>query len=46
MRAATEYVYVAQDMRRIIVVAVLLFGALVALWLAVVVLRVIPLEFY
>jgi hypothetical protein len=45
-RAATEYVYVAQDMRRILVVAGLLIGAMFALWLLVVVLKVIPLPFY
>jgi hypothetical protein len=45
-RAATEYVYVAQDLKRISVVGSLLFGALIVLWLAVVVLRVIPLPFY
>ena len=38
--------YVAQDMRRIAVVAALLFGILFALWLLIVVLRVIPLPFY
>ncbi len=45
-RAATEYLYVAQDMRRILLVAGSLFGVLVVLWLLVVVLRVIPLPFY
>jgi hypothetical protein len=45
-RAATEYVYVAQDMRRILAVAGLLFGVLILLWLVVVVLKVIPLPFY
>jgi hypothetical protein len=45
-RAATEYVYVAQDMRRILVVAGALFGVLILLWLAVVVLGIIPLPFY
>jgi hypothetical protein len=45
-RAATEYVYVAQDMRRILLVAGALIGFLFALWLAVVVLKVIPLPFY
>ena len=45
-RAATEYVYVAQDMRRILLVAGGLIGLLFALWLLVVVLRVIPLPFY
>lgn len=45
-RAATEYVYVAQDLRRITVVAVLLFGVLILLWLAIVVFKIIPLPFY
>lgn len=45
-RAATEYVYVSQDMRRILLVASALVGILFALWLLVVVLRVIPLPFY
>ncbi len=45
-RAATEYVYVSQDMRRILLVASGLIGILFALWLLVVVLRVIPLPFY
>ena len=45
-RAATEYVYVAQDMRRILLVAAALFGVLVVAWLLVVVLRVVPLPFY
>jgi hypothetical protein len=45
-KAATEYVYVAQDMRRILFVAALLFGAMIILWLVLVVMRVIPLPFY
>ena len=45
-RAATEYVYVAQDMRRILVVSSLLFATLIVLWLLVVVFRVIELPFY
>ena len=45
-RAATEYVYVAQDMRRIIAVAALLFGVLILLWVAIVLLKIIPLPFY
>lgn len=45
-RAATEYVYVAQDMRRIALVAALLLVTLIVLWLLIVVLRVIPLDFY
>jgi hypothetical protein len=46
VRAATEYVYVAQDMRRILLVCGILVAVLIALWLLIVVLRVIPLEFY
>jgi hypothetical protein len=42
-KAATEYVYVAQDVRRIVVVGALLFGIMFALWVLIVVLRVIPL---
>ena len=45
-RAATEYVYVAQDLQRISVVGALIVGALIVLWLLIVVLRVIPLPFY
>ena len=45
-RAANEYVYVAQDMRRILVVAAALFGTLIILWLLIVVMKVIPLPFY
>jgi hypothetical protein len=45
-RAATEYLYVSQDMRRIFLVAGALIGALLALWLLVVVLHVIELPFY
>jgi len=45
-KAATEYVYVAQDMRRILFVAALLFGALIIMWMALVVMRVLPLPFY
>jgi len=46
VRAATEYVYVAQDMRRILLVAGALFGTLFVLWILLVVMRVIPLPFY
>ena len=46
VRAATEYVYVSQDMRRIVVVAGGLIVVLFALWLLIVVMRVIPLPFY
>jgi len=45
-RAATEYLYVAQDMRRILAVAGALFATLVVLWLLIVVLRVVALPFY
>lgn len=45
-KAATEYVYVAQDMRRILLVAAALFGLLVVGWVLIVLLRVVPLPFY
>jgi hypothetical protein len=45
-RAATEYVYVSQDIRRIVVVAGGLVLVLFALWLLIVVMKVIPLPFY
>ena len=45
-RAATEYVYVAQDFRRIVLVAGVLIGFLFVLWVLLVVLRVVPLPFY
>jgi len=45
-RAATEYVYVAQDLRRILVVAGGLIGLLFTLWVLVVVMKVIALPFY
>jgi hypothetical protein len=45
-RAATEYLYVAQDMRRILAVAGGLFATLIVLWVLIVALRVIPLPFY
>lgn len=45
-KAATEYVYVAMDMRRILVVAAILFGILFVAWLLIVVLRLVPLTFY
>ena len=45
-RAATEYVYVAQDLRRILLVAGALMGLLFALWLLLVVMKVIALPFY
>ena len=45
-RAATEYVYVSQDIRRILIVSTVLFGVLIALWPALVVLRVVALPFY
>lgn len=45
-KAATEYVYVAKDMRRILIVAALLGGVMVLLWVLLVVMRVVPLPFY
>jgi hypothetical protein len=42
-RAATEYVYVAQDLRRIALVAVSLIGILLLLWIVLVVMGVSPL---
>lgn len=42
-RAATEYVYVAQDLRRIAVVAGLLIGILLLLWVILVIMGVSPL---
>lgn len=45
-RAATEYVYVARDIRRILVVSVGLFAIMVALYVLLVVARVVPLPFY
>ncbi len=42
-RAATEYVYVAQDLRRIAVVAALLIGILLLLWIVLVVMGASPL---
>lgn len=46
VRAATEYLYVAQDLRRILFVAAGLVAVLLALWLVIVVLRLVPLPFY
>jgi hypothetical protein len=40
-RAATEYVYVAQDVRRIVAVGLLLFAIMLVLWILIVVARVI-----
>jgi Flp pilus assembly protein TadB len=45
-RAATEYVYVSLDMRRILLVAAALFGTLIVLWLLLVVMKVVALPFY
>ena len=45
-RAATEYVYVAHDLRRILLVAAGLIGLMLALWLVVVVLKLVALPFY
>jgi hypothetical protein len=39
-RAQTEYVYVGQDLRRILIVGALLFGILLALWIVLVILGV------
>ena len=41
-KAASEYVYVVQDVRRIVLVAAGLFGTMFLLWILIVVLRVIP----
>jgi len=41
-KAASEYVYVAQDVRRIVLVAAGLFGTMFLLWILIVILRVIP----
>jgi len=45
-RAATEYVYVGQDLRRIAIVSTVLVGLMIAAWLLIVVLQIIPLDFY
>ena len=45
-RAATEYVYVAKDLRRILLVAALLSTIMFTLWVLLVVMRVVPLPFY
>ena len=45
-RAATEYVYVAQDIRRIVLVTSALVTVLFVLWFLLVVAKVIPLPFY
>jgi hypothetical protein len=45
-KAATEYVYVAKDMRRILLVAGALAGVMLILWLLLVVMRVVHLPFY
>jgi hypothetical protein len=45
-RAANEYVYVAQDIRRILIVSAVLFSAMIVVWLLIVVLKVIPIAFY
>ena len=42
-RAATEYVYVAQDLRRIAIVAAALIGILLVLWTVLVVMGASPL---
>ncbi len=45
-RAATEYVYVSQDLRRITIVAGTLIVSLLILWLLLVALKVVQLPFY
>jgi hypothetical protein len=40
-KAATEYVYVAQDVRRIVMVGGVLFGIMLLLWVLIVVAKVI-----
>lgn len=45
-KAATEYLYVSQDLRRILLLSGAMFAALIALWLVFVVLRLVPLDFY
>jgi hypothetical protein len=45
-KAATEYVYVAKDMRRILIVAALLAAVMLVLWFLLVLEKVIPLPFY
>lgn len=40
-KAATEYLYVSQDIRRIVLVSAALFAVMLALWVLIVVLRVI-----
>jgi hypothetical protein len=46
VRAAAEYIYVGQDLRRIGIVAVLLFGILLVLWVLLIMLKVVALPFY
>jgi len=45
-RSATEYAYVAQDLKRIAILTASLFAILFGLWLIVVVWKLIPLPFY
>lgn len=40
-KAATEYVYVAQDLRRILMVATLVFGIMLLLWILLEVVRIV-----
>jgi len=42
-RAATEYVYVGQDLRRVVIVSVIVFGTMLVLWLLLVVMGISPL---
>jgi hypothetical protein len=45
-RAATEYTYVGQDLRRITLVSLVLLAIMLAAWLAIAVFGIIPLDFY
>ncbi len=45
-RAASEYVYVGQDLRRIGALSVVLFAVMILAWLLIAVFRVVPLDFY
>lgn len=40
-KAATEYVYVAQDLRRILMVAALVFGIMLVLWILLEVMHIV-----
>ena len=45
-RATTEYVYVSQDIRRIVLVAASLTAVMFVLWFLIVVAKVVELPFY